>query len=59
MSSQFKMPDQLFADVALIINPTAAIAMAPRTAPVKASITATSTALGSFRLPLPVTTVTV
>jgi hypothetical protein len=48
---------QPFADFELTKMPTAAIAIAPRTAPVKASMTATSTALGSFKLPLPVTTV--
>lgn len=56
-SGQLTRPDQLFADVALIINPTAAIAIAPSTAPVKASMMRTSTTLGSFTLPLPATTV--
>ena len=48
---------QLFAAVALTAKPTPAIAIAPMTAPVIASITAASTGLGSFVLPLPVTTV--
>jgi hypothetical protein len=49
----------VFVDRSLITNPTAAIAIAPTTAPVRASMitAAASTALSSFRLPLPVTTV--
>lgn len=56
-SSRLPARDQAFAVLALIKNPTAAIAIAPTTAPVNVSITKTSAALGSFMLPLPVTTV--
>jgi hypothetical protein len=51
------MSYRTFAALSLMKNPTAAIAMAPATAPVKASMAATSANLGSFTLPLPVTTV--
>jgi hypothetical protein len=50
--------NQLPFDLSLMMNPTANIAMPPATAPVNDSVMKTSALVGTFRLPLAVTTVT-